>query len=69
MPEPQEVFICPSCRKFLPVDEAEDDKPVCRTEDCDRQGEILNRMWMCPACQKCFDSKQQLKKHGQEAHQ
>ncbi len=69
MPEPKEVFICPACQKYTPVDEATSEKPVCRTDGCDREGEILNRMWMCPACKKCFGSRQELKQHGQSAHQ
>lgn len=70
MPQPQHVYICPSCRHYLPADDVDEDdgKPVCTTDGCDREGEILNLMWMCPACKKCFSSQQQVKEHGQDAH-
>lgn len=69
MSGPKEVFICPACQRYLPMEDATEEKPVCRTDDCKRQGQILNRMHMCPACKKCFASKQAVKNHGQQQHQ
>lgn len=69
MPEPRQVYICPACKRYLPIDEADSDRPVCRTNDCERDGERLNRMYMCPACEKCFVSMQQVKQHGKAEHQ
>ncbi|MCJ7428847.1 MAG: hypothetical protein MUP66_00480 [Candidatus Nanohaloarchaeota archaeon QJJ-5] len=69
MSGPTEVFICPACQKYLPVDETDEDKPVCRTAGCEREGKILNRMYMCPACKQCFSSKQAVARHGAQKHQ
>jgi len=68
MDGPQLVYICPACNNFAPKDEVDRDKPVCKTDGCEREGEILNLMWMCPMCKKCFETEEEVRRHGKEAH-
>lgn len=68
MPEPQEVYVCPSCGGRLPVEEAGDEDPVCRTDGCDREGEVLHRMFLCGACDTPFETEQELKQHAKDEH-
>jgi hypothetical protein len=66
--DPQQVYICPACQNYAPADAVDDAKPVCSTDGCEREGDILNLVWMCPACEKCFGTQDELRQHGKQAH-
>lgn len=67
MPGPEHVYVCPSCRHYVPVDEV-DGEPTCATEGCDREGTVMSRLWMCPACERFFESAEDVKEHGAQEH-
>lgn len=65
---PRHVYVCPACKHYAEADEVDAEKPVCTTDGCEREGKILSLMWLCPACEKCFQSQEAVEEHGKNAH-